>query len=101
MSGILGRFRIKHEKGADILYTTDISALETFGLKHDEEFQDIRVIEIGTVLNIEGRKLRVVNMYPYFYDNTNDNDGRYGVSLYSAGSRFPFNFDITYYVESV
>jgi hypothetical protein len=101
MSKILGRIRIKHVKGADILYTTDKSVLENFGLEHDKEFQDIRVIKNGTELQIDDKRYRVVDMYTYFYDETYDNDENKGISLIGAGDRYAFNFDITYYVETV
>jgi len=101
MSQILGRIRIKHVKGADILYTTDKDLLEDFGLEHDKEFQDIRVINKGTEIHIDDKRYRVVDMYTYFYDGTYDNDENKGMSLIGGGDRHPFNFDITYYVETV
>lgn len=101
MSEILGRIRVKHTKGAEILYTTDKSELENFGLEHDKEFKDIRVMKIGTEIKIDERKYRVNDIYTYFYDDTNDNDETKGTSLICDGNKHPFNFDITYYVENV
>ena len=101
MSQILGRIRIKHVNGADILYTTDKGLLEDFGLEYDTEFQDIRVINKGTEIQIDDKRYRVVDMYTYFYDGTHDNYENKGMSLIGGGVRHPFNFDITYYVETV
>ena len=100
MSKILGNIIIKHIKGNKILYTTDKSVLENFGLEHDKEFQDIRVIEKGTELQIGDEKYRVVSIYTYFYDKTYDNDENKGIDG-SDGDRHAFNFNITYYVETV
>lgn len=101
MNEILGRIRVKHVKGADILYTTDKTVLENFGLEHDKEFPDIRVIKKGTEIQVDDRRYIVVDMYTYFYDQMNDNDEEKGISLIGAGDRLAFNFDITYYVEAI
>ncbi len=101
MNEILVRIRIKHIKGADILYTTDKSVLENFGLEHDKEFQDIRVIKKGTEIQVDNRLFRVVDMYTNFYDQINDNDEKKGSSLVGTGDIHAFNFDITYYVETI
>lgn len=101
MNQILGRIRIKNSKGKELLYTTDKTDLENFGLKYDIEFPNIRVIGKGTEFQIDNIKYKVVDMYTYFYDETDNNDSNKGINLIGSGYRHPFNFDITYYVDEV
>lgn len=101
MSQILGRIRIKNTRGKEILYTSDKSDLESFGLDPDIEFPDLKVIKKGTHLQIDEKEYQVKDMYTNFYEDTDENDESKGISLIGSGERNPFNFDITYYVEEI
>lgn len=98
---ILGRIRVKHLRGADLLYSTDFHTLENFGIEHDTELQDLRVIKIGTRLTIDGIVFEVESMYTYFHDETHRIDTNIGVNIYGDGESNPFNFMVTYYVKAV
>ena len=100
MNQILGRVRIKNKDKA-ILYTTDMFVLENFGLIHDSEFPNIRILKRGTEFQIDNTKYRVADIYTYFYDEIEDNNSDKGVNSIGNGYRYPFNFEITYYVDEV
>ena len=101
MTSIKGYIRIKYESAGDILYTTDLDTLRSFGLERDPEFEDLTVVEEGTILNIpEVGKVKVTSMYTYFHDK-DEKIGSAGINLYGRGENYPFNFVITYYVEKL
>lgn len=86
MGEISARIRIKNNKGAEILVTTDINSLDEFSLKHQAEFKERSSIKEGSILKIDGEKYKVTKIVTVFYEQ-------------EPTEEFPFNVDIYYFVD--
>ena len=93
MGGIKARIWVKHERGADILCTTDPNAI-------NQLFGGTSILEKGHVLpGDEDGDYEIVDVRTHSYPEIQENSSEYGFSMYNVGERYPYNFDITYIVR--
>ena len=100
MSGILVRIRIVHVKGADIAYFYEKEILDKLGLSPTQYDAHETFFNVGDEFQLGDERYRVVSINTKFFDETHK-PHNYGINIYGIGEMLPFNFQITYNVETV
>ena len=102
MESITARIRVALHDSPDspFFFTTDLAALKHIGLKHDAHWNHTD-IGAGSELVVKGKEYRVVRLTTSFHDSPRDDGREHGIHSFGHGDRYPYNFEITYYVSEV
>lgn len=98
--GIKARFAIADIEVPDkpFFYTTDITEIHSLGLKETKEWQSAPITK-DSMLTINGRKFKVVEMHCWVPNQLEENSGEYGLNVYGYGEMYPYNFEVYCYVK--
>jgi len=102
MESITVRIRVALNDSPDspFFFASDLAALKQIDLKRDAHWNHTD-IGTGNELVIKGKKYRVIRLTTSFHDTTHDDAGEHGIHAFGHGDRYPYNFEITYYVSEV
>lgn len=84
-------------QGKPFFYTTDLAQILELGLPHNDNWHCTNVKK-GSILTIEGRKYKVMDMMLVVLDEPAEVDPTIGTNLYGHGGDFEFNFEVRLYV---
>ena len=81
-----------------IVSFTDFAMFNEMVLKKNRQFDNWE-ININDEIEINGIKYIVVSVFSIIYNQILENSGSKGLSVYTAGDRHEFNFEVVYYVD--
>jgi hypothetical protein len=99
MESITARIRVARNDSpsSPFFFATDLAEFTRIGLKHDTHWNHTD-IGTGSQLVIRGQEYEVVRIGTSFHDTCQNDVGEHGIHAFGHGDRYPYNFEITYYV---
>lgn len=99
MEQLQARIHVQHIKGAEITYLYNRESFDLLKIKR-HKFDNSQFIEIGQILEIDGKKYEVKNINFKMEEKMNIMDNKYGINLYSPTDPSDFNCQIGVFVDN-
>ncbi len=90
----------KTERG-DIGFIYDYNLLKNLNVIPDLTFKNYYFLEKGSVFELNRSKYRIVEVRPFFYNESIDMTNPPGVNYLGIGDLLNFNFEIAIFVEEI
>lgn len=95
------RISIGKTKQGDIGYIYDFNLLKDLNIIPNEAFKDNFFLEYGSVFELHKTKYRIVEVRPFFYNETKVMTNPPGHNLFGIGELLDFNFEIALFVDEI
>ncbi|MFG6686242.1 hypothetical protein ACGK9U_06650 [Mariniflexile sp. HNIBRBA6329] len=100
MEKLQSRILIQHEKGATIAYLYNRESFDLLKIDKDS-YDDSQFLEIGQIIEYDGRKLKIVNINFKMEKDFYDANPNMGINLYSPTDPSGYNCQIGIFVKDI